>query len=767
MKKALVAFLFLCVSFQVFGQDGSVKGFVYDATNGEPLGFVTVGVVGTTQGGKTNNDGFFNITKLPVGTISLQVSYLGYEIAKKEIKTKANYTVSTKIYLKRKARTLKDVVIKAKKSEKKFDTRVGTTKITPKELKMMPSIGGEPDIAQYLSVMPGVVSTGDQGGQLYIRGGSPIQNKILLDGMTLYNPFHSIGLYSVFETDAIRNAEVMSGGFGVEYGDRTSAIVAVTTKDGNKKKLSGKIGVNPILAKVFLEGPIGKGQKENGEFKETSTTFLFSLKHSYLNRTSSALYGGLGEPYATKLPYQFTDAYGKINLSFNNGSKFSIFGFNFDDRVNFAGVTDLKWNNWGLGTNFTITPEGSSSLINGGVYFSDYNINLEEADGLPRESAINSFEARIGVTTYFKNYSELNYGVELSAFNTAFKYFNFIGLPIDDGSGGNSTTQLGGFVKLKKNFGDKLIFEPGLRLQYYASLDVFRLEPRVAVKYNITDNFRFKGSAGMYSQNLFSTKSDKDIVNFFSGFLTGPDVDIADLSGKVADNNIQKAYHFIAGVEFEVDKLDFTVEPWYKNFNQLIALNRYKLLSTDPDYLIETGKAYGVDFTMKYAQDRIYLWTVYSYGYVDRFDGIQSYPTPFDRRHNVNVVASYTAGKKYDWVLSARFNYGSPFPFTRTQAFFERVDFSNGLGTDLLTQNGGFDILYEGDNINGGRLSHYHRLDLSASKKFIFQNKTTLETSFGVSNAYDRQNIFYIDRIRNNREYQLPIFPSFGINWAF
>ncbi len=759
MKKLLFLAVVLLFSSVIYAQKGAVKGFVYEKGSEEPLPFATVAIEGTSVGNKSNNSGFFNIPKIPVGTIKLRVSSVGYETAYKTVEIKADYTASTKIFLKKKTRTFKRVVITTKKAEKKFDTRVGVTKITPKELKLLPSIGGEPDIAQYLSVMPGVVSTGDQGGQLYIRGGSPIQNKILLDGMTIYNPFHSIGLYSVFETEAIRNAEVMSGGFGVEYGDRTSAIVNITTKDGNKNKMKGKLGVNPILAKAYIEGPLSKPKVEGGG----SVTFMASLKHSYLRQSSSALYGGLGEPYESKLPYNFTDMYGKVNLNSASGGKFSFFGFNFDDKVNFQGTSDLNWKNYGVGTNFVISPSGASSLISGGMYFSDYKINLTEADDRLRSSSINGFDANIAVTTYFQNHNELKYGVEMNGFKTVYNYFNFLGIPLDQTQ---NTTQLGVYVKGKKNFGDKLIIEPGVRLQYYASVSTARLEPRAAFKYNLSDKVRLKGSAGMYSQNLISSKSDRDIVNFFTGFLTAPSFEIADKQGKNVKNNIQKAYHIIGGIEVDKGNFEFTLEPWFKNFTQLISINRYKLNPGDSDFLIETGKAYGVDFTAKYSKDRIYFWGVYGYGYVDRFDGEQRYPTPFDRRHNVNLLLSYTAGKKYDWTFSARFNYGSAFPFTQTQSFFEQINFNQGLSTNYLTQNGNLGILYA-DDINGGRLSPYHRLDISATKKFVLKNKSLIEFNASMTNAYNQQNIFYINRITNDKEYQLPLFPSVGLNWSF
>ena len=760
MKKLcfIVLLQVLCLG-QIMAQTSRIKGFVYELSNGEPMVGVTIGLKGTTNGANTDVNGYFNIPKLEASTYTITVSTVGYEPIEKIVTLTADEILTTKFNLSKKSRELKDVKISAKKEDKKFETKVGITRITPKEMKLLPSIGGEPDIAQFLQVMPGVISTGDQGGQLYIRGGSPIQNKILLDGMTIYNPFHSIGLYSVFETDAIRNADVMSGGFGVEYGDRTSAIVNVTTKDGNKKRTSGKLAVNPILAKAFLEGPLMKSKGDS----TTSITYIASIKHSYLKTTSPALYGSFGEPYKSQLPYTFTDVYGKINISSNTGSKFSVFGFSFDDNVNYTGVSNLNWKSFGGGTNFVISPPSSNSLISGGMYFSDYKISLQEADARPRESAVNGFDANVKVTSYLPGHSEINYGVEFTGFKTAYQYYNFIGLEQEQN---DYTTQLGTFVKFKKTFNDKFVFEPGIRIQYYASLPVARVEPRVAMKYNVSNGIRLKAAAGMYSQNLISSKSDRDIVNFFTGFLTAPDFEITKPDGTVANNNVQKAVHAVGGIEVDYKNFEFTLEPWYKHFGQLITINRYKLLPTDPDFSIETGDAYGIDYTMKFTKGRYYVWGVYSYGYVDRNDGRQTYPTPFDRRHNVNLLASYTGGKKSDWEFSARFNYGSAFPFTQTQAFTERMDFSNGISTNYLTQNGNLDINYA-SKINGGRLSDYHRLDLSVKKRFLTGINSSLELTGSVSNAYNRDNIFYIDRVRNTRVYQFPIFPSLGVSWSF
>ncbi len=199
---------------------------------------------------------------------------------------------------------------------------ISVNTITPREINQIPTVGGEPDIAQYLQVLPGVISTGDQGGQLYIRGGSPVQNKVLLDGMIIYNPFHSIGLFSVFDADIIRNAEVYSAGFNSQYGGRVSSIMDITSRDGNKKRTSGKISANTFLAKILLEGPLG-GRKKDSLNEVVKTSYILSAKSSYLPTTSKFLY-----TYANKegLPFGFNDIYGKISLSSANGSKINVFG---------------------------------------------------------------------------------------------------------------------------------------------------------------------------------------------------------------------------------------------------------------------------------------------------------------------------------------------------------------------------------------------------------------------------------------------------------
>ena len=217
MRWLLLTF-FLSIQFIGLTQTGTIRGFVYDKNTGEPIIFTNVFLKGTQIGASTDVNGYYNISKIPPGDYVISVSALGYGSADESVTVGKGQIINKKLFIESQAQELDVVEISADKIEAQSEVKMSVQKITPKEIEKLPSIGGEADIAQYMQVLPGVIFTGDQGGQLYIRGGSPVQNKVLLDGMIVYNPFHSIGLFSVFDTDIIRNADVYTGGYGANYG---------------------------------------------------------------------------------------------------------------------------------------------------------------------------------------------------------------------------------------------------------------------------------------------------------------------------------------------------------------------------------------------------------------------------------------------------------------------------------------------------------------------------------------------------------------------
>ncbi|MDR1758720.1 MAG: TonB-dependent receptor [Bacteroidales bacterium] len=764
----VISILLVCLTCagKLLAQEGILKGLVYDQSTGEPVPYASLVLNGDkyTSSTLSTSHGDFIFSKIPKGTFVLQISIIGYEHLLDTIQIDLPTShLSRKFALKRTAQFLEVVQVRGEVLRDLQETRTAVVSVSPKELSRMPSIGGQPDFAQYLQVLPGIVSTGDQGGQLYVRGGTPIQNMLLLDGMLVVNPFHSIGLFAVFDADILNTADVYTGGFGAEFGGRISSVMNVQTRDGNKKNIAGKIDINTFGAKILLEGPIYK-LKDN---RKSALTYILSAKGSFLEKSAPIFY-----PYANSLPYQYLDLYGKIAFSNLNGSKLQIFGFKFDDKVNYSDIAVYQWQNWGAGTKFVIVPGSVATTIEGSVSYSRYNTALQEnvENYLPRSNSMDVYSA--GMTfNYFAGKSTFNAGFDLLGYTTKYALGSTetIDYAFDPAV----------FAKYKYNLHNKLLIEPSFRLQMYLSQRVASPEPRLAVKYNITPKIRLKAAGGLYSQNYVSIESDRDVVNLFSGFLSS--VEGSQLPGKFdgkeLNSTIQKAQHAILGLELDLIKYTtINIEGFFKNFSVLTSANRYKMFNDDSEhastpeilkkeYIWEKGYAYGGDLSAKFEYKNLYVWLSYSLGWVKRVDPMVTYSPHFDRRHNINLLCSYAFGKRASWQVDLRWNFGSGFPFTRTTAYFPYMSFSQNINYDYVHANEDVDFIL--DDLNTGRLPNYHRLDISIKKKFYFAKRQTIEVSLSATNVYNRQNLFYVNRVSNEIIYQLPILYNVGLSWRF
>lgn len=758
------SFFFFLSIFSATAQDNTVKGFVYDSQTGEPMAHVKIILEGTQFWAQADINGSFIITKIPDGNYVLHISYFGYEEISDSVRLEKSQSFNKRYLLDKKSHTLDAVTISVERQKKENDTRISVTSVTPKDISKMPSIGGQPDFAQYIQVVPGIVSTGDQGGQVYVRGGTPIQNMLLLDGMLVLNPFHSIGLFSVFDTEIIGSADIYTGGFGAEFGGRISSVMNIQTRDGNKKRLSGKVDVNTFGAKLLLEGPFIKMKND----KSNTLSYILSVKGSYLEQSSKLLY-----PYINSLPYNYMDIYGKISFAAANGSKLSFFGFYFDDQVNYSELAKYDWNNAGLGARFLVVPNDVPMNIEGTIAYSHYLTELDEkVQGYKsRESEMNTYSVNLAFN-YFVGNSTLNLGFEFLGYDTRYEYGS-------TNSPKDYATDIGLFIKYKYIFKKKLIIEPGFRLQSYISQGATSPEPRLAIKYNINKNIRLKLAGGLYSQNYVSITSDRDVVSLFSGYMSS--VSPGDLprkfNGEERNNTIQRAQHAVAGIELDVIKnTTINIEGYVKNFSVLTSVNRYRMYDDNSfndkvadilkkDYMWEDGIAYGSDVSVKFEYKGIYLWLAYSLGWVERTDPVVTYNPHFDRRHNLNIVASYTWGKRQSWQVDLRWNFGTGFPYTQTMAFYPYLSMLGGLDFDHITSNEELDFILS--DLNKGRLPNYHRMDVSAKKTFHIGERHSLGLSLSLTNLYNQKNIFYVNRTTNEVIDQLPIMYNVGLNWNF
>ena len=776
MRILLLALLWAGFTPFVLGQ-ATVKGFLRDKGSGEPVMFANVTLQGTTYGAVSDIEGYFSLSQIPAGRYVLVVASMGHEEVREEVDLASGKLLTKNYLLTPRVIELGSAEITADRQEAQTKVNLSIATIRPADLKRIPSFGGQPDLVQALQVMPGFVSTGDQGGQLYIRGGSPIQNKVLLDGMIVYNAFHSIGLFSVFDSDVIANADVYTGAFSGKFGGRISSVMDIRTRDGNKQRVAGKVGGSPFGAKLTLEGPLKRLNADGG-----GISYILSLKHSYLAATSPYLYDYVNRD-GQGLPFDFTDAYAKISFGGAGGSKFNLFGFRFTDQVSYQALSNLNWTNTGAGGNFTVVPSGSAVLMSGNFSASDYRIFLAEEGLADRYSKVNGFNFGLDFK-YVLGEDDVQYGLEVVGMRTDFRTFNILGVGVEQV---DNTTEFGGYIDYRIHRGPWIV-NPSMRMQYYSSLARFRPEPRIGVKYKASERLRFKAAAGLYSQNVIASNSDRDVVNLFYGFLAGPQNlqnDFIQPNGLAREvrHSLQTAEHLVAGFEFDVtERISLNVEGYMKNFSQLTNPNRNKLFPDDADhadvpdvlrkdYIIESGFARGADIVLEYEEKYSYVWLVYGLGNVDRWDGNRWYDPVFDRQHNINLVVSQGFGKQGKFGVSARWNIGSGLPFTQTQGYYQPPSLTGGIASDYIIANAP-DLAIQYGALNEGRLPAYHRLDINLRRTFDFSQGTpgparSLEVSAGVTNVYSRDNVFYINRVTGERVDQLPFLPTIGLDWAF
>ncbi|MFA5815082.1 MAG: TonB-dependent receptor [Bacteroidales bacterium] len=741
-------------------QTATIRGVIYDASSGLTLPAANIRIEGNNKGAISDENGFFQLIRLENKKHVLVISDIGYQTDSLVIDLTDRAFAEKNVFLSPKTYSVGEVMIQGFRLVEKTRTNISVYQITSKDLKMIPGFGGTADLAQAIQVLPGVVFTGDQGGQLYIRGGSPSMNKVLMDGMTIYSPFHSMGLFSIFNSDAIQEADVYTAGFGAQYSGRISSIMDIRMRDGNPRQFSGKASVDPFQSELLIEGPFIR--QKDGQTR--SLTFLVTGKKSLIDQTGKLLY-----PYldSVGLPFAYEDLYAKITLRGNFGDQLQVSGFRNADQVNFPELVSLDWLSNGIGIRGTIAPYGSKAQIIPYLNYSGYEIHYLANDTLLKTSRIAGFEGGLRLRYQF-NYDELEFGIGLDGFNTLTDFKNTVGNRFYQE---DNSTDLTGYAKYIKRL-NNWILEGGISLNYYGSLRVFSPEPRIKLKFKLSERFHLKAGAGWYSQNLLTTSSDRDIVNLFNGYIASPDQLQEELFGTEIKDHLQKARHIILGFDLVGNNaFECSGEVYLKDFNQLINVNRNKLYADSPinsdkpsylkkTYILEQGLSYGFDFNFSYQVKGFKFSGNYSLGWNTRKDEVQQYTPHFDRRHTINLLANYSFGKSKTWNFSVRWNLGSGLPFTQTRAYYEMLDpFHTPREGGETYIPGELGIVYAG--YNQGRLPAYHRLDMNL-RKSIDLKTFTIQLTAGVVNAYDRHNLFYFDRLKYKLVNQLPIIPTIG-----
>ncbi len=757
----IVFWLSTVMAIELPAQNGIIKGFVYDAEKGEPLARVAVIIKGSYLGSSTDENGFFSIRNVQPGKHTIEARNLAFFTEQQLVELKPQETVSLTFQMRSRVLNIDEATISAKKQMYQERNVSSVHRLTPATMDRIPSMQATPDLAEYLQVIPGIITTGDKGGQLYIRGGTPVQNLTLLDGMTIINPFHSIGFVSVFDTDVIQTVDVFTSGFGARYGGRVSSVIDIKTRAGNRNNFSGKASASTFGYNFLFEGPL----KKMTEKDPSSTSILLSNKRSYLDATQPLM-----APFLDSLgmPFSYNDVFGKYTFRNNEGDQFDFSMIHFKDRASYGGFVESTWQNTGARAKYVYSPRMSSSLWESQIAFSEYRGELQEENLRPRETRYGSVDVHLS-NSFTSEIFDWRAGFGFTTYATSHDFLSLDSLVVQENLYTMDTDlYYESKIKLKR-----LTIEPGLHMRLFTNFFRILFEPRLRARYTLNEYLSLNMSAGIYSQELISTIADEDVIKVFQGFKIGVSSVQEYYFGEREGNHIQRARHFATGLQWlPNENFRMTAEVYLKDFYRLLNFNRNKVYPDKKafkmvpeilrkDYVFERGWAYGMDVLLDYTKSPFSFWMAYSLGFVNREDEVQVYSPHFDRRHNLNLIGGLKFGKNLLYDLKVRWNIGSGFPFTQSYGVFENLTLYGMSTHQDVTANGTAGIWY--GPLNEGRLPWYHRLDISVHRDWELPKGRTLSGSIGVINAYNRANVYYFDRIEYERVNQYPIMPGFGL----
>lgn len=732
MKNLFYLIIFLLTISSLNAQQyGKLRGFLTDSTSSEALAFGNVFIEELNIGASTNNRGYYIINNIPANkTYKVLFSYIGYETKELDVFIGANKITQIDVGLVTTGIELQTVEKIGEKVIERNATDLGLERISIKNLETLPK-GVETDVFRSLQSIPGVQTTGDVSARYYVRGGSSNQNLVLLNGATIYNPFHALGLFSVIDPEMINTVEFYKGGFSAEYGGRLSSVMDIITKDGNKNQFSTTAASSFLTGKVMVEGPIPTG------------SFMITGRKSY---SQDILKKFLNDQ---NVPIDFYDASVKLNVEnpFIPNGRFHFFGFLSRDDLknNNPFKEDFNWENNIFGFQWVQvydSPLFTTLGLSLSQFAGEVVPNLSNAK--PRKNEIKDFNMSLDFNYLFDSKDEIGLGFAFKTFNSELYTENLQGAVSDISSFGGHFSVYGKYKILRwESFGADI----GTRFNVtsFTPDAQFTLEPRISLTYRPWAIFSIKGAFGVYQQEITTVTDENEVISLFEPWIVTPEY----LSPS-------KATHYVLGFDYYLtENISFEVETYYKKIENLHAINENKSTTGDPDLVAGKGESYGYEFSTKMNVDPFRFTTGYSLSWsYKEVEGWTYYPK-YDSRHNLNVSLEYNIGLGF--TASAIWNYRTGLPFTELTGFYDKYFIEDFFGVwDKLGYYAPFTIL--GDR-NLGRLPDYHRLDLSLSKSLeIGFAKFTFDVS--IVNVYNRQNIFYFKRDTGEKVNMLPFMPT-------
>ena len=700
------------------------------------------GSVGTTS----NASGRFAFLNVRPGRYVLEVSHLAFLPARDTLDVGFDEVHSMRFTLEALTASLDDVTVEDARTGDSTVVVPGGYRVRPSDLAQSPSPGPSADLMSFIQTVPGALRVGDSGGHLFVRGGTPTQNLVLVDGMPVYQPFHIVGFYSAFPADIVSYADVYAGGFGARYGGRLSSVIDVSTRNGNKRRVAGAVSLAPFLSAARLEIPIQKDR----------VSILFSGRESVIERIGPALTNA-------EFPFRFGDYFGKFHAFLNQTSSFSATALRTYDRGTFAmaggGERVVSWRNTAYGGRYVYLPPDYPVMTQFAVYVSRYASDFSSDESM-RHSSTTGVNGDISFT-YLLGEHQLDFGI----FGRSNGFDYAIGRSLT-GSGSENVTEGGGYVDFSWSASRFVGLRAGVRVHAFSSGISTAVEPRLQIL--IEPGGWLHGhaigvSGGVYHQQIMGLTALEDLTDVFIAWAPTPD-----------QRAVPRAVHLIASWSYRLGRFTVLRAEGYAKTMSDLAAPRYDRL-TDTLFPIDhlDGTARGVDLYVRHAGPRLFLSAGYALASV-RYEGAVPWPghasaggtldasfhPPHDRRHQVNLAAAYSLGTVR---FKALWQFGSGHPFSQIHGFHPRIEV--GTSSDALGVDTGETAVVFAAPF-GGRTPSYHRLDVSAERAFP-AGPTTITAQAGVVNAYDRNNLFDFDLLTGERVDQLPMIPYVGIGVTF
>lgn len=729
---------------------GGISGFVEAAITKEPLIGATVSVKGVKAGAYTNKSGYFSISNVPAGAQTVVVSYVGYLRKEIPVRVEGGDGVKLRVELTPDTARGRELMVTADREEDKRQISVSRVNIPIEQLSQL-RIGGEADIFRALQMLPGVLTSSQISSGLFIRGGSPDQNLVLLDGMTIYNPTHLFGFISAFNSDAIKDVDLIKGGFPAEFGGRMSAVLNITQKDGNRDKVEALVGLGLISSRASVQGPLGNG------------SFFIGGRRTYLELILGLI------PEDPELPFpsfNFYDVNAKITQNLSDDDKLSVSGFLTRDNLGFAQT--------GLDFGVRIGNRAASarwSHIFDPTVFSVVTVSANRYD--------NSFDGSTSGRAFGVNNSIIDYTtkaeVEWFAGETLTmkggyegNIYNFSYVQLFEQSAQNNgvlrdTTSLqiwdntqSAFAQTTWNVSDAITVQGGLRANYWTSSELLLFDPRLAVRYQLNDDVALKAAWGIYHQYLRLASAPD--FSFFDTWLP-------------SDRSVPpgRADHYVLSMESQpFEGYNVNVDVYYKNLANINELRQGsrngRQVQVSDVFYVGRGYTYGAEFFLQKKAGRLTGWIGYALGFVfSQFDSVNLgnwFRPKFDRLHDFKVTALYR--------LTDRWEIGASFMFQSGQSY-------TGATSTLAGRAPGWDggvVMVNPSQRWGLRLPSSHQLNLNVNyNTTLFGLPCTV--FLDVYNVYSRRDIWFrsfqttngIPTVQDVR--LLPILPSISMELKF